>query len=268
MISPVRVALIGAAGRMGKAIQEVLLKSPGATLSAAVVEGSDPMKGKPVAFGEGVYISSLEEAISRSDVGIDFSEVSSALLTIRDFSRSRRPLVIGTTGFSSQDKEEILKAGAYIPLILSPNMSLGIHLLSYLIEIAAKKLPSFDAEIVETHHRMKKDAPSGTALFLGEALASARGKALEEVGTFHREGMTGIRPKDSVGIMALRGGDVVGDHTVFFLGEGERLELTHRATSRETFARGAVEAAVFLAEKTTPGLYTMNDVLGLEKGTR
>ncbi len=268
MSSPVRVALIGAAGRMGTAIQEVLLKNSGATLSAAVVERSDPMKGNPVAFGEGMYIDSLEEAAGKSDVGIDFSEVSSALATIQSFSRSGLPLVIGTTGFSPAEKEEIRKAGAHIPLILSPNMSMGIHLLSYLVKIAAKKLPHFDAEIVETHHRMKKDAPSGTALFLGESLAAARSKMLEEVGIFHREGMTGVRPKDSVGVMSLRGGDVIGDHTVFFLGDGERIELTHRATSRETFARGAVEAAVFLAGKRAPGLYTMDDVLGLEHDRR
>ena len=268
MNSPVRVALIGAVGRMGKAIQEVLEKNPGTILSAAVVEANDPVKGKTVAFGEGAYITSLEEAIEKSDVGIDFSDASSALVTVKAFSSSGRPLVIGTTGFSSTEKEVICKAGERIPLILSPNMSLGIHLLSYLLRIAAEKLPLYDAEIVETHHRMKKDAPSGTALFLGESLASARGKTLGEVGTFHREGMTGARPHDSIGVMALRGGDVVGDHTVFFLGEGERLELTHRATSRETFARGAVEAAVFLAGKKSPGLYTMNDVLGLESGGR
>ncbi|AFS54504.1 MULTISPECIES: 4-hydroxy-tetrahydrodipicolinate reductase [Leptospirillum] len=264
MSSVLRVALVGAAGRMGKAIQEVLEKNPGTTLSAAIVEANDPMNGKPVLFGDGVYTSSLEDALGKSDVGIDFSEVSSALETVEAFSRSGRPLVIGTTGFSAKEKERIYQAGERIPLILSPNMSLGIHLLSYLVKIAAEKLPSYDAEIVETHHRMKKDAPSGTALFLGESLASARGKRLGDVGTYHREGMTGVRPQDSIGIMALRGGDVVGDHTVFFLGEGERLELTHRATSRETFARGAVEAAVFLARKKTPGVYTMTDVLGLE----
>jgi len=262
--SPVRIAVIGAAGRMGKAIQEVLFRREGTMLCAAVVEPGDPSSGKPVAFGESRYINSLEDAADRCDAGIDFSTVPSSLSTVRAFVHSGRPLVIGTTGFSPSEKMEILSAAERIPLLLSPNMSLGIHLLSYLLEIAAMRLPHFDAEILDIHHRQKKDAPSGTALFLGETLARARGKSLKDVGTFHREGMTGVRPEGSVGVMALRGGDVVGDHTVFFLGEGERLELTHRATSRETFARGAVEAAVYLSGKK-PGFYTMSDVLGLER---
>lgn len=262
MNAPVRVAVVGAAGRMGIAIQGILSRMPGVVLGAAITEAGDPALGKPVPFGEGSYQSGLEKLSASADVGIDFSIVSSTLETVRFFARAGLPLVIGTTGFSREERDEVLSHSREIPLLLSPNMSLGVHLLAHLVGTAASVLSDYDGEVVEIHHRMKKDAPSGTALYLAEAMARARGVALSEVGTFQREGMTGPRSSESIGVMAVRGGDVVGDHTVYFLGEGERVELTHRATSRETFARGAVAAALFLSGKP-PGIYTMNDVLGL-----
>ena len=262
MTGAVRVAVIGAAGRMGLAIQDVLSRTPGAVLGAAIVEAGDPLVGKPVSTGQGLYQAGMESASSGADVCIDFSSPSSTLETARICSGRGIPLVIGTTGFGAAEREELLVHALRIPLLLSPNMSLGVHLLAHLVGTAASVLSGYDGEVVEIHHRLKKDAPSGTALYLAEAMARARGVALSEVGTFHREGMTGPRSSGSIGVMAVRGGDVVGDHTVYFLGEGERIELTHRATSRETFARGAVSAALFLAGKP-PGVYTMNDVLGL-----
>ncbi|MHB8421912.1 MAG: 4-hydroxy-tetrahydrodipicolinate reductase [Leptospirales bacterium] len=262
MNTPVRIAVVGAAGRMGVAIQNVLARTPGAILGAAITESGDPSLGKPLPYGKGVYQAGLEKVSGGADVGIDFSVVPSTLETVRIFASAGLPLVIGTTGFSKDERDEVLSHSTKIPVLLSPNMSLGVHLLAHLVSTAASVLSDYDGEVVEIHHRMKKDAPSGTALYLAEAMARARGVALSEVGTFQREGMTGPRSPGSIGVMSVRGGDVVGDHTVYFLGEGERVELTHRATSRETFARGAVAAALFLSGKP-PGVYTMNDVLGL-----
>jgi 4-hydroxy-tetrahydrodipicolinate reductase len=247
---------------MGEEILKVLSQTAGAVLSNAVTEPGDPKAGQPVPFGPGTFGTDPVAAAESCDVGIDFTSPRSSIAVADMFSKAGKPLVIGTTGFSPEEKEKILSHARVIPLILSPNMSLGVHLLAHLVELTASVLDGFDGEILEIHHRLKKDAPSGTALYLAEALARARGKSFSEVGLCHREGVTGPRTADEVGVMALRGGDVVGDHTVHFLGEGERIELTHRATSRATFARGAVSAALFLAEMM-PGIYTMNDVLGL-----
>lgn len=262
MTAAVRIAVIGAAGRMGEEILKVLSQTSGAVLSNAVTEPGDPKAGRPVPFGTGTFGTDPDAAAESCDVGIDFTRPRSSIAVADLFSKAGKPLVIGTTGFSPEEKEKILSHARVIPLILSPNMSLGVHLLAHMVELAASVLDGFDGEILEIHHRLKKDAPSGTALYLAETLARARGKSFSEVGLCHREGVTGPRTVDEVGVMSLRGGDVVGDHTVHFLGEGERIELTHRATSRATFARGAVSAALFLAGKM-PGIYTMNDVLGL-----
>lgn len=262
MNSPVKIAVIGAAGRMGEEIVTVVSRTAGATLSGAVVERGDPKAGSTVPSGEVVYGNDLVRAAEAADVGIDFTSPASSVAVAEAFAKAGKPLVVGTTGFSVPEKERILSHARTIPILLSPNMSLGVHLLAHLVALAAASLEGFDGEIVEIHHRLKKDAPSGTALFLAEALARARGKTFSEIGLCRREGATGPRTKDEVGVMALRGGDVIGDHTVHFLGDGERIELTHRATSRSTFARGAVAAALFLAGKPA-GIYTMNDVLGL-----
>lgn len=270
--SMIGVVMVGASGRMGREILHVLSQESGVTLLGAIVESGDPLSGQPAPFHPGV---SCRKALSVDDlrgsvreglpiVGIDFTNVAGSLVTVRTFAEAGVPLVVGTTGFSSAEKEELLSHASKIPLLVAPNMSLGIHLLAHLVRQASRALPGFDAEIVELHHQKKKDAPSGTALFLGEAVASGRGENLSDRSVCSREGIVGERVPGTIGIMAVRGGDVVGDHTVHFLGMGERLELTHRASSRETFARGAVEAARWLVMKK-PGSYHMEDVLGIAK---
>ncbi len=261
--------VVGASGRMGQAILHVLSDHPSVALGAAIVEKTDALAGASAPFHPeircvGELSSTLLKELSAGGpvVGIDFTSVASTLLNARLFAGASIPLVVGTTGFSPAEKEELMGHAGRIPLLVAPNMSLGVHLLAHLVRQAAKALPAFDAEIVEVHHRRKKDAPSGTALFLGEALASGRGEVLSERILTAREGMTGEREPDAIGIFAIRGGDVVGDHTVHFLGDGERVELTHRATSRETFARGAVAAAAWLVSRK-PGKYQMEDVLGI-----
>lgn len=264
------VVMVGASGRMGREILQVLSREDGICLVGAIVEKGDPLSGGPAPFHPDVTccseltVDDLRKGLQNgmSIVGIDFTNVEGALSTSRTFSEAGVPLVVGTTGFSPAEKEELMSHASRIPLLVAPNMSLGVHLLAHLVRQAAKALPGFDAEIVEVHHQKKKDAPSGTALFLGEAVASGRGENLADRSVCSREGIVGERVPGTIGIVAVRGGDVVGDHTVHFLGMGERLELTHRASSRETFARGAVEAARWLATKK-PGAYRMEDVLGI-----
>ena len=256
-----KVTLVGAGGRMGQEIADVLLGNPLLTLGAAIESEESPLLGLPVpSFPDLSYDADLGRGISRCEVGIDFSSPANLKSTVEGFVQAKKPLVIGTTGLTVADRDFVREMGAHIPILWSPNMSLGVNLLAILSGQAARALEGFDAEILEIHHRHKKDAPSGTALFLGEAVASARKGSLSDLGVFVRHGLTGERDEGSIGVMALRGGDVPGDHTVFFLGPGERLELTHRAESREVFARGAVRAAAFLLGRPT-GFYTMADVL-------
>lgn len=256
-----KVALIGAGGRMGRGISGVLLDDPVLCLGMAVESPEGPHAGLSVPdFPELCFETDLDQAAARCDVGIDFSSPGNLRESVAAFSRAGTPLVIGTTGLSLSDRSFVRESGTSIPVLWSPNMSLGVNLLAILAEQASRALEGFDAEILEIHHRYKKDAPSGTALFLGEAVAAGRKGTLAESGVFVRHGLTGDRPAQAIGVMALRGGDVPGDHTVFFLGAGERLELTHRAESREVFARGAVRAARFLLDRPN-GFYTMADVL-------
>lgn len=270
--SSIGIVMVGASGRMGREILQVLSRESEVSLLEAIVEPEDSLSGNPAPFHPGIScrgdltVSVLREGVRKGlpIVGIDFTNVSSTLATARIFSEAGVPLVVGTTGFSAAEKEELFSHASKIPLLVAPNMSLGIHLLAHLVRQASGALPEFDVEIVEVHHQKKKDAPSGTALFLGEAVASGRGESLSEKSVFSREGMAGERIPGTIGVMAVRGGDVVGDHTIHFLGMGERLELTHRASSRETFARGAVEAARWLALKE-PGSYRMEDVLGIAR---
>lgn len=256
-----KVVLVGAGGRMGREISNVLLDDPRLCLGAAIESSRSPLSGRPVpGETEIVFESDLAPGLARCGVGIDFSQPEGLRQTVEAFAGARVPLVIGTTGLTPEDRDFVREMGAHIPILWSPNMSLGVNLLALLAGQAARSLEGFDCEILEIHHRHKKDAPSGTALFLGEAVAQARDQALSQTGVFVRHGLTGEREPNAIGVMALRGGDVPGDHTVFFLGPGERLELTHRAESREVFARGAVRAAAFLLGRP-PGFYTMADVL-------
>ena len=235
-----RVALIGAAGRMGQAII-ALAKSEGVEVVARIDLGDQ------LTFAD-------------ADVAIDFSHADAASSICEVAIKSKTPLVIGTTAHSAKQRDDIVAVSKQIPVVLASNFSVGVSTLFALTEHAAKILgDDFDLEIVEAHHRMKKDAPSGTAKTLVEILQRARQTKILRHG---REGIVGERGKSEIGIHSVRGGDVVGDHTVIFAGQSERLELTHRASSRDTFARGAIRAARWLIGKS-PGLYDMRDVLGL-----
>jgi 4-hydroxy-tetrahydrodipicolinate reductase len=196
----------------------------------------------------------------RTAVLIDFTEASATIARLHEAAEHNIPVVIGTTGFSPQQLEEIRTVSQRIPVLLSANMSLGINLLLDVVEILAARLSGYDIEVIETHHRLKKDAPSGTAIALANAAAAGRQVQLEDVARHGRQGMTGERISSEIGMHAIRGGDVVGDHTVLLAGLGERLEITHKASSRDTFAAGALFAAEFLATQPA-GLYSMKDAL-------
>jgi len=265
----VRIAVFGAGGKVGKAIVRVVAESKDATLAAAVEHADFPylaadaaqLAGLPAA---GVRIASERPAKGQADVWIDFSARAATLGNVEAAVAAGAAMVIGTTGLAAADQEQIAGSAKRIPIVLSPNMSVGVNVLLKLVAEAAATLgPSYDIEIVETHHRAKRDAPSGTALRLGEAAAEGAGRNFAAVARYERHGDIGPRQSAEIGMQTLRGGDVVGDHTVLFLGQGDRIEITHRASSRETFAQGAVRAALWLFGKG-PGLFDMRDVLGLK----
>jgi 4-hydroxy-tetrahydrodipicolinate reductase len=264
----IRIAMIGAAGRMGRAIVRALSESRTSALVAAVERPGSPDVGQDAGTlagipALGIAIQSEVPAAGAADVWIDFSAPASSVINVRAAAAAGSPIVVGTTGLSSPEKQVVAEAAGTIPMVLAPNTSVGVTVLLKLVADAARALgPGYDIEIVETHHRLKRDAPSGTALRLAEAAAEASGRDLAEAARYARHGDIGPRTGEEIGIQTLRGGDVVGDHTVFFLGLGERVEISHRATSREVFARGAVRAAEWLAGKPA-GLYDMRDVLGL-----
>ncbi len=266
----VKAVIIGVAGKMGRTVLKVIQGSDSIKCVGGVERPGHPLIGvdlneliglKPC----GIVVSDdLEKVIVGADVLIDFSHPEASLEALEVASRYRKAVVIGTTGFTSEQQKAIESLAQKVPCVLSPNMSLGVNLLFKLVEITTRVLgKDYDVEIVEVHHRQKRDAPSGTALRLGQVISAALGVELEQNAVFGRKGLTGPRPLGQLGIMALRGGDVIGDHTVFFLGEGERVELVHRASSREAFARGAVKAALWVVDKPA-GLYDMLDVLGLK----
>ena len=266
----VKIAVTGAAGRMGARIISIINDTEGVELTGALEHldhyalGQDA--GEAAGVGKlGVLITAdLEAAMKDADVLIDFTFPDVTIENLKTVSGLGKAMVIGSTGFSGKEMEELKGIASNIPCVLAPNMSIGVNLMLKLVSEAARILADdFDIEMVETHHRMKKDAPSGTAMKLAEVAAEAVGKNLSEVGVFERFGMIGARGKDEIGVQTLRGGDVVGDHTVYFYGTGERLEITHRATSRDTFAIGAVKGALWVTGKGA-GLYDMQDVLGLK----
>jgi 4-hydroxy-tetrahydrodipicolinate reductase len=246
MSAPVRVLLVGAAGRMGQAIQRVAEAQADLTITAQCDKGD-----------------AIDHVIGRCDVVIDFSHADATVQIASLCLTSGKPLVIGTTGQSRDQLRAVEEAARAIPILLASNFSVGVNTLFGLTRNAAELLgPGFDLEVVETHHRLKKDAPSGTAKRLAEILCEVRGLDYEKNVTPGREGLIGERPANEIGIHSIRAGDVVGDHTVIFAGQGERLELTHKASSRETFALGALRAARWIIGKA-PALYSMEDVLGL-----
>jgi 4-hydroxy-tetrahydrodipicolinate reductase len=255
-MSPVRVGIAGASGRMGQALLETATSTEGVAVGSAV--DLSPGSWGVVAIG-----TDVSAAISQCDVLIDFTRPAGTLEHVRACVAAKRPIVIGTTGFSTGQVEEIRRAATSIAIVMAPNMSVGVNVMLRLVELGSRALgEDYDVEVFEMHHRRKVDAPSGTALKLGEVAAAARGSELGEVGVFDRHGATGPRRPGSMGFSVARGGDTVGDHTVFFAGTGERIEITHRSSSRATYAQGAMRAARFLAGKPA-GLYDMQDVLGL-----
>ncbi len=256
-----KIAVCGAAGRMGQAIMSVVKTDENVQVTGALEYENSPALG--MGNPQIAPICDLEKYLPESDAMIDFTNPDSTLKNLETAKKFKIPVVIGTTGFISEQKEKIEDAAKVIPIVMSPNMSVGVNILFKLVEEVAKLIPDYDIEIVELHHNKKKDAPSGTAAKLAEVAATAIGKNISEVGVYGRKTLLGERRKDEIGILSVRAGDIVGDHTVYFAGSGERIELTHRAHSRETLAAGAVRAAKWLIGKE-PGLYNMRDVLGIK----
>lgn len=262
-----RIGIMGAAGRMGKTLIEALQQSQQAQLTAAFEQSTHSSLGVDVGaligLGTlGVQLhSDLAGAAADYDVLIDFTHPSATLAYLESCVRAKKAMVIGTTGFTPEGLQQIAQAAQQIPIVHAANYSVGVNLCLMLLESAARVLgDTVDVEIIEAHHRHKVDAPSGTALRMGEVIAHALGRDLAEVAVYGREGQTGARTRASIGFSTIRGGDVVGDHTVLFAGEGERIEITHKASSRMTFAQGAVRAASWVVQQP-PGLYDMQDVL-------
>jgi 4-hydroxy-tetrahydrodipicolinate reductase len=269
IMEDLRLVVVGAAGRMGRVLVHAIHDTLGVRLVAALERPDSPAIGQDsgVLVGDdpnGVPITSdAEAALAGADVLIDFSSPASTVELAALTAKTHVAHVIGTTGLCPSDLDAIAVAACDTVVVRSGNMSLGVNLLAALVERAAKALgPAWDAEIVEMHHKMKVDAPSGTALLLGEAAARGRGVNLADHSARGRDGVTGPRRAGDIGFASLRGGTVVGDHTVIFAGVGERLELAHRAEDRGVFARGALAAALWTRGRA-PGLYTMADVLGL-----
>ncbi len=264
-----KIVIAGATGRMGHALLEGVLADAGLQLHAAIDRADSPQIGHDAGtlFGKktGVKISSdVAAALKGADVLIDFTRPEASLQYLEACKKAGIKYVIGTTGFTVEQKAKIEAAAKEIAIVFAPNMSVGVTLLINLVQSAAKVLnEGYDIEIIEAHHRHKVDAPSGTALRLGEAAAGALGRDLDKCAVYGREGVTGERDPSTIGFATVRGGDVVGDHTVLFAGIGERIELTHKASSRATFALGALRAAKFLSNKKM-GLFDMRDVLGLK----
>ena len=262
------VVIAGCTGRMGHALLEGVLGGTDLRLHAALDRAESDAMGRDAGALVGspcdVKISTdLNAALVGADVMVDFTRPEASMAYLEACRAAGVKLVIGTTGFSPEQKAIIADAAKEIAIVFAPNMSVGVSLLINLVQSAAKVLAEgYDIEIIEAHHRHKVDAPSGTALRLGEAAASALGRDLSACAIYGREGQTGERDPSTIGFATVRGGDVVGDHTVLFAGIGERIELTHKASSRATFALGALRAARFLADKPT-GLFDMQDVLGL-----
>ena len=266
----IRIAVCGAGGRMGRALIAAVQAAEGAELGAAIERpdssliGSDA--GELAGVGRlGVPVSGdLAAVADRFDVAIDFTAPAATLVHLAICRASGKGLVIGTTGLNEAQKAELVAASASTGVVYSGNYSIGVNVTLKLLELAAATFgDSVDIDVLEAHHRHKVDAPSGTALMMGEAVAGALGRDLKDVAVYAREGHTGPRERQSIGFQTLRGGDTVGDHTVFFFGEGERVEIRHVATNRANFANGAVRAAIWLAGRPA-ALYDMRDVLGLK----
>jgi 4-hydroxy-tetrahydrodipicolinate reductase len=263
-----KTVIAGASGRMGRALIEAVLTEPGCALHAALDRPGSTAIGQDAGIHAGSItgvkiMDDCAAALAGADVLIDFTRPEATLMYLDACRRRGSNIIIGTTGFDSAGKAAIEAAARDIGIVFAPNFSVGVNLLMKLAETAARVLnDGYDIEIIEAHHRHKVDAPSGTALGIGQAVAGALGRDLKACAVYGREGVTGERKPDTIGFATVRGGDIVGDHTLLFAGTGERIELTHKAGSRATFATGALRAARWLQGKS-PGLYDMRDVLEL-----
>ncbi|MSS75347.1 MAG: 4-hydroxy-tetrahydrodipicolinate reductase [Methyloglobulus sp.] len=264
-----RVAIVGASGRMGLTLIQAVTQSPALTLTVAIDRADSPVMGKDAGDIAGVgtagvkVTDNLAAVSDQFDVLIDFTRPDVSMSYLEHCRQAGKKMVIGTTGFNDAQKTKIAEAAKATAIMIAPNMSVGVNLSLKLLEMAAKVMGDYtDIEIIEAHHRHKVDAPSGTALRMGEVIAKTLNRDLKDCAVYGREGITGERDRKTIGFSTIRAGDIVGEHTVMFADEGERVEITHKASSRMTFANGAVRAAAWLGDKST-GLYDMQDVLGL-----
>ena len=264
----IRVAIAGASGRMGRMLIEAALQDEGIALAAAFDRPDSPLIGRDAGelsgLASGVALGGeAAAAIAAADCLIDFTRPEGTLAHLAHAVRLGKSVVIGTTGFDAAGKAAIAEAARRVPIVFAPNMAVGVNAVFRLLDAAARILAEgYDVEVIETHHRFKVDAPSGTALRMGEVVARALGRDLSECAVYGREGVTGERKAGTIGFSAIRGGDVVGEHTVLFAGIGERIEITHKSGGRMPYALGSLRAARFLAGRA-PGLFDMQDVLGL-----
>jgi len=267
-MSATRIGIVGAGGRMGRMLVEATLKGEGVELGAAFDVPGSPAIGKNagelVGMASGVIVTDdVAAGLKHIDVLIDFTRPQGTLVHLELCRKAGVGMVIGTTGFEADGKAAIAEAAKDIPVVFAPNMAVGVNVVFKLLDMAARIMnEGYDIEVVEAHHRMKIDAPSGTALRMGEVVAAALGRDLEECAVYGREGVTGERDPSTIGFATVRGGDIVGDHTVMFCGIGERVEITHKASSRMPYALGSLRAARFMAGRKS-GLFDMQDVLGL-----
>ena len=267
-MKPMKIAITGASGRMGRMLIEAIAADPEATLAGALDMAGTPGIGSDAAAFSGqpsgvIIESELAKGLVQSEFLIDFTRPEGTLRHLEYCAAHGIKMIIGTTGFDDAGKAAIAAAAKKTAIVFAPNMSVGVNVTMKLLELAAKSFShGYDIEIIEAHHRHKVDAPSGTALKMGEVIADALGRDLKQVGVFAREGVTGERDPSSIGFATIRGGDIVGDHTVLFAGIGERIEITHKSSSRVTYAHGSLRAARFLRNQAS-GLFDMQDVLGL-----
>ncbi|MCI0469878.1 MAG: 4-hydroxy-tetrahydrodipicolinate reductase [Nitrospirae bacterium] len=265
-----KIIVAGAAGRMGSRITALSRDYHNLRFSGAFERKGHEAVGKDIGLVIGIgelgikLVDNLEVIIDQCDVVIDFTSTTSTLEHLRIAAKNKKAMVIGTTGFEKEGLKQIKEASTATPIVFAPNMSVGVNLLLRVLQdIARVTGDDYDVEIVEAHHRLKKDAPSGTAMKMAQVIAEALGRNLDEAAVYARKGLIGERTGKEIGIQTIRAGDIVGEHTVLFGGLGERIEITHKASSRDTFARGALRAAAWISNRTA-GLYDMQDVLGLK----
>ncbi|WP_225072792.1 4-hydroxy-tetrahydrodipicolinate reductase [Desulfuromonas sp. CSMB_57] len=266
----IRIAVNGAAGRMGGRLIAAIQETEGLQLTGALEHHTHDRLGQDAGSLAGcgplgvIVCADRDRVLQAADILIDFTFPEVSLQNLAACARLGKAIVIGSTGFTPEQRTQVEGFAQTVPVVLAPNMSVGVNACFKILKDAAKVLgDGFDVEIVELHHNKKKDAPSGTAVRMGEIVADALGRDYQASAVYHREGMCGARTHDEIGMQTVRGGDIVGEHTVYFIGMGERIEITHRAMSRDMFARGAMRAALWLAGQA-PGLYDMQDILGLK----